>query len=117
MATLAGVLATNAARSPKRDAVIFDDRSYTYAEIDVAVNRAAHALAAVGLRKGDRMLLMSGNSDGFFIALYAAWRLGALVIPVNPASPGHGTAVSARRLRSLGDRLWPGGGRRRSQTR
>jgi acyl-CoA synthetase (AMP-forming)/AMP-acid ligase II len=87
MATLAGVLAINAARSAERAAVIFGDRRYTYSEIDAAVNRAARALAAAGLRKGERMLLMSGNSDGFFIALYAAWRLGALVIPVNPASP------------------------------
>ena len=87
MATLAGILATHAARSPQREAVVFGDRSYTYAEIDDAVNRAAHALAAAGLCKGDRMLLMSGNSDQFFVALYAAWCLGALVVPVNPASP------------------------------
>jgi len=39
------------------------------------VNRAAHALGAAGLRKGDRMLLMSGNSDRFIIALYSALRL------------------------------------------
>jgi fatty-acyl-CoA synthase len=87
MATLAGVLATNAARSPERVAVVFGGRSYIYSEFDAVVNRAAHALAAAGLRKGERMLLMSGNSDGFVIALYAAWRLGALVIPMNPASP------------------------------
>ena len=87
MPTLAGILATHAARSPEREAVIFGDRRYSYSELDVAVNRAAHALAAAGLGKGDRMLLMAGNSDGFFIALYAAWRLGAIVVPVNPASP------------------------------
>lgn len=39
------------------------------------MNRAAHALGAAGLRKGDRMLLMSGNSDRFIIALYSALRL------------------------------------------
>jgi fatty-acyl-CoA synthase len=50
------------------------------------VNQAAHALAAAGLHKGDRMLLMSGNSDRFILALYAALRLGALVVPVNPVS-------------------------------
>ncbi len=87
MATLAGVLATHAARTPQRPAVVFGDCSHTYAQIDAAVNRAANALACAGLGKGDRMLLMAGNSDGFFIALYAAWRLGALVVPVNPASP------------------------------
>jgi fatty-acyl-CoA synthase len=87
MATLAGILATNAGRCPDRVAVVYADRRYSYRDVDAAVNRAAHALAAAGLGKGDRMALMSGNSDGFYIALYAAWRLGAIVIPVNPAAP------------------------------
>jgi fatty-acyl-CoA synthase len=86
MVTIPGSLAVNARRCPDRLAVVFGERSYTYAEFDGAVNQAAHALAAAGLRKGDRMLLMSGNSDRFILALYAALRLGALVVPVNPAS-------------------------------
>jgi fatty-acyl-CoA synthase len=87
MATLAGVLAANAGRCPDRAAVVFADRRYTYRDTDAAVNRAAHALAEAGLGKGDRMVLMSANSDAFYIALYAAWRLGAVVVPVNPAAP------------------------------
>ncbi|HYB47289.1 MAG TPA: AMP-binding protein, partial [Streptosporangiaceae bacterium] len=86
MVTIPGSLAVNARRCPGRVAVVFAERSCTYAEFDGAVNQAAHALAAAGLRKGDRMLLMSGNSDRFILALYAALRLGALVVPVNPAS-------------------------------
>lgn len=87
MATLAGVLATNAGRCPDRAALVYADRGYSYRDVDAAVNRAAHALTVAGLRKGDRMVLMSANSDAFYIALYAAWRLGAVVVPVNPASP------------------------------
>ena len=86
MATIPGTLAVGAVRHPDRAAVVFGERSHSYAGLDGAVNRAAHALGAAGLRKGDRMLLMSGNSDRFIIALYAALRLGALVVPVNPAS-------------------------------
>jgi acyl-CoA synthetase (AMP-forming)/AMP-acid ligase II len=86
MVTIPDTLAVNARRCPDRLAVVFGDRSCTYAELDGAVNQAAHALAAAGLRKGERMLLMSGNSDRFILALYAALRLGALVVPVNPAS-------------------------------
>ena len=86
MATIPGTLAAGALRHPERAAVVFGERSHSYAGLDGAVNRAAHALGAAGLRKGDRMLLMSGNSDRFIIALYSALRLGALVVPVNPAS-------------------------------
>jgi acyl-CoA synthetase (AMP-forming)/AMP-acid ligase II len=86
MATLAGALATNAARCPDRVALVFAGRTYTYRELDAAVNRTAHALVQSGLRKGERILLMSGNSDSFYIAMYATWRVGALVVPVSPAS-------------------------------
>ena len=44
MATLAGVLATNAGRCPDRLAIVFDDRSYTYRELDGAVNALATQL-------------------------------------------------------------------------
>ena len=86
MATIPGTLAVNARRCPDRVAVVFGERSYTHAAFDQAVNQAAHALRAAGLRRGDRMLLMSGNSDQFMLALYAGLRLGALIVPVNPAS-------------------------------
>ncbi|BDE14773.1 MULTISPECIES: class I adenylate-forming enzyme family protein [Mycobacterium] len=86
MATLAGVLATNAGRCPARPALIFGDRKLSYREVDAKVNQTARALATTGLRKGDRMVLMSANSDSFYLASYAAWRLGALVVPANPAA-------------------------------
>jgi len=65
---------------------VFGERSYSYRDLDVEVNRTARALGEAGLRKGDRMVLMSANSDAFYIALYAAWRLGALGVPANPAA-------------------------------
>jgi fatty-acyl-CoA synthase len=100
MATLAGTLATNARRFPDRDAIICGERIWSYREVDSAVNRTAHALAAAGLGKGDRILLASGNSDDFVIVLFAAWRLGAIAVPVNPAS-------SAGELRYLLDDAQP----------
>jgi acyl-CoA synthetase (AMP-forming)/AMP-acid ligase II len=96
LATIPGTLAGCAGRCPDRLAVVFGERSYSYAEFDEAVNQAAHALSAAGLSKGDRMLLMSGNSDRFMLALFAALRLGALVVPVNPAS-------AAPELQHIGD--------------
>ena len=69
---------------------------YSYAGLDGAVNRAAHALGAAGLRTGDRMLLMSGNSDRFILALYAALRLGALVVPGEPCLGGSRAAAYPR---------------------
>ncbi len=86
MPTLAGVLATTARRTPNRLALKFGSRTHTYVELDARVNQLARVLAARGLAKGDRVLVISGNSDNFVIAVYAGLRLGAIVVPVNPRS-------------------------------
>lgn len=86
MATIGGVLRSTARRQPDTDALKFGDRSYTYAELDERVDRTARVLTDYGLRKGDRFGLMGSNSDHFVIAFFAALRLGAIVVPINPAS-------------------------------
>ncbi|WP_024794943.1 class I adenylate-forming enzyme family protein [Tomitella biformata] len=86
MPTIAGTLRSSAARVPDREALIFEDAAYTYAELDAQVDRAAAVLLERGVAKGDRVALMSTNTDRFVIAFYAAARVGAVVVPVNPAS-------------------------------
>ena len=86
MPTLGGALRATARRVPDAEALSFEGNEYTYAELDQAVDRAAEVLAARGIVKGDRFALMATNSDRFVIAFYAAHRLGAVFVPVNPAS-------------------------------
>lgn len=86
MPTIGGALRATARRVPNAEALTFGDVNYTYAELDHAVDRAAEVLADKGLAKGDRFALMATNSDRFVIAFYAAHRLGAIFVPVNPAS-------------------------------
>lgn len=86
MPSLARVLARTASRVPQRIAVEFGPDSMTYAELDASVNQLARELTDRGLAKGDRLLLLSGNSGAFVVALYAGLRLGAIVVPVNPRS-------------------------------
>lgn len=84
MATISGVLKQQARRAPQRDALVFNGRRLSYAETNAEVNRRANALAAAGLNKGDRLAIMSTNSDDFVLVIYAAFRLGAILVPVNP---------------------------------
>lgn len=86
MATLGQALARNAQRAPRREALVSAGRRLTYAELDGEVNRTANALAAAGLGKGDRLALMSPNTEGFVLTFYASMRLGLIVVPVNPRS-------------------------------
>nr|BBJ48998.1 AMP-dependent ligase [Streptomyces avermitilis] len=49
------------------------------------MRRAASALRARGVGRGDVVALLLPNTADFVVALFAAWRLGAAVTPVNPA--------------------------------
>jgi acyl-CoA synthetase (AMP-forming)/AMP-acid ligase II len=83
MPTIDDVLRANAGRVPTREALVFEDRRLTWAELDREVDRLAGALCERGLAKGDRCALMAGNSDRFVLTFYAALRVGAVVVPVN----------------------------------
>lgn len=86
MPDLAGILARTARGCPDRIALSYRGVTHTYAEFDAGVSQLAHEFKARGLVKGDRLVLVSGNSDAFVIALYAGLRAGAIVVPVNPKS-------------------------------
>lgn len=57
--------------------------AYTYAELNGLVNKAASALAARGVGRGDRIAMMSHNSIDFVIAYYAGLKLGAAMTGIN----------------------------------
>ena len=86
MPHIAQMLERNARRTPEREALIYRDRRLSYAQLDAESNRAARALQRRGISKGDRVGLISFNSDQFVIAYYAALKLGAIVVPINPRS-------------------------------
>lgn len=56
----------------------------TYRKLDELVNRFATALYQIGVRKGDRIGLMLPNSPHFVITFFAAMRLGAIIVNINP---------------------------------
>jgi acyl-CoA synthetase (AMP-forming)/AMP-acid ligase II len=60
-----------------------DPRSYTYAELESEVCRAAQALASVGLRKNDRCAISIPNGTSFLTAFLGALRIGVIPVPMN----------------------------------
>ncbi|GAA4539216.1 class I adenylate-forming enzyme family protein [Pseudonocardia xishanensis] len=78
------ILLRRAARShAARPAVIDEDRTLSYAELDAETDAFACALLALGVRKGDRLGLLLLNQWQFFVAYFAVARLGAVVVPIN----------------------------------
>lgn len=82
-ATVDGVLRRSARRIPERVAVHYRDRSWTYAELDEAVSRAAQVLRSSGLAPGDRVGAYGHNSDAYLIGFLACARGGLVHVPVN----------------------------------
>jgi fatty-acyl-CoA synthase len=82
--TVPGTLRATARRIPDTEALKFGTRIYTYRELDYAVDQAVRVLRELGLARGERIALMAPSSDVYVITFYAALRLGAVVVPVNP---------------------------------
>jgi len=81
--TLGEVLAAQARNQPGKLAFRFEGRETDYAGFDRRANRAAHALAAAGVGRGDRVAHLGKNTDFYFEALFGATRIGAVTVPVN----------------------------------
>jgi fatty-acyl-CoA synthase len=57
--------------------------NWTWAELDQRVDAMAAALAARGVKKGDRILVQSKNGNQMFESMFACFRLGAVWVPTN----------------------------------
>ncbi|MFC5675946.1 acyl-CoA synthetase [Aeromicrobium endophyticum] len=88
VSTVDGMLQRSASRHPDRTALRFADRTWTYAELDDAVSRAARVLLDLGLRHGDRVATYGRNSDAYLLAYLGCARAGLVHVPINYALTG-----------------------------
>jgi len=81
--TFCDIVRDHAAATPDAPAFTYGDEEISFRELDEAGNRAAHALAALGVGKGDRVGFLGKNHPAYFELLLGAARLGAVMTPVN----------------------------------
>ena len=65
---------------PDHDAIRFEGRCFSYAQLDRLTIAAAESLARAGAERGDRIAIMLGNVPAFAVWYYAALRLGAIAV-------------------------------------
>lgn len=69
-------------------ALVFEDVSFTYDQLNERINQAAHYLRSVHeVKPGDKIGVMLDRSERMVIAIYAIIKSGAAYVPIDPSYP------------------------------
>ncbi len=79
---LAAIVARHAREAPDRAALVQGTRMATWAELDRRVDRVASALAASGMKPGDKIATLGENSIEYAEVFFGALRAGGCVVPL-----------------------------------
>ncbi|MDX3523614.1 non-ribosomal peptide synthetase [Streptomyces scabiei] len=87
---VATLIEEQADRTPRRTALVHrgeTETALTYAEFDALANGLAAELTSAGVREGDLVPLMIGNSVELPLCMVALMKLGAVFVTCDPAWP------------------------------
>jgi len=91
--TAGHIISARARLHPERPAIVSEERTVTYGELDERSDRVARALIGAGLTPGDRVAFLSRNRIEYFELLFGTAKAGMALIPVNwrlaPAEVAH----------------------------
>ncbi len=68
---------------PDKLAVVDGEKQFTYADLQLRVNRWGNALLSLGVVKGDRVAILSPNSHWMFESFFGVPEIGAVLVPLN----------------------------------
>ena len=80
---LARTISQTAHRCGNKPAIIFENKSYTYKELDSQVQRYSGLLARLGVRGGDRVAIQLPKRMEFVFLELAVMSVGGVVLPLN----------------------------------
>lgn len=69
---------------PQKPYAIIGDLKLPYAYCNDVARRFANALLSLGVKKGDRVAIMSPNVPQYLLGMHALWKIGAIEVPENP---------------------------------
>lgn len=83
---------------PKRTATIFRGERLTYSQLNSRVNQMAHALCGIGVRPGDRVMVVLPTSVQMIIAYYGVLKAGGVVVMPTPDAGAQAVIETAREV-------------------
>ncbi len=72
----------------RKDALYFEGKRISYRELNEQANKAANALASMGISKGDRVAMMLPNIPEFVYCFFGVQKIGAVAVPFNSMYKG-----------------------------
>ncbi len=76
-------LGISTAICPDRDAIVFEDRRWTYSQLSERVNRLANALLRLGANRGDRIAMLQVNCPEVVESYFATAKIAGIFVPLN----------------------------------
>ncbi len=76
-----------AARTPERTALVFEEKKFTYRQLDEMSDSFAGFLRVKGAKHGDRVAVLLKRDERVIIAQLAVLKLGAIFIPIDSRYP------------------------------
>jgi len=80
---IADMIRRTAYHYPDKTALVFGDHRLTYAELEAAANRAANALAGLGVEKYDRVAILAHNTLHHVLTWLGCCKIGAVYLAIN----------------------------------
>ncbi len=84
---------------PKRTATIFYGSRLTYQQLNAQVNQFAHVLHGLGVKPGDRVMIVLPNMPQLIVAYYGTLKIGGVVVLSNPEADAGQIVEQIKRTR------------------
>jgi long-chain acyl-CoA synthetase len=81
--TIDQIFSETARRLGQKTAIRWEEKEYTFGELEGLTNKYARGILSLGVRKGDRVCIFMQNSPEFIISHFGNLKAGAVTVPLN----------------------------------
>ena len=85
--TIAQLFEEQVCKTPKATAVVYEDESLSYEELNIRVNQVAHRLRKLGVGPDDFVAVLSDRSIECIVGICAIIKAGGAYVPIDPLNP------------------------------
>ncbi|WP_323074014.1 non-ribosomal peptide synthetase [Mycetohabitans endofungorum] len=75
-------------RTPEATALVFEDQTFSYAQLNAQANRLAHQLIELGVKPDTRVAICVQRSAALLVGALAILKAGGAYVPLDPSYPG-----------------------------